>query len=267
MNPLLLVTAVPAEADALRAALGPAATAAGHTTTAAGPGSTAAGHTTTADPGSTDAAHSTADPHAMPDPAAVPGRGGGADPHSLAVVVEAVGVGPAAAAAGTARLLARRPYRAVISVGIAGGFPGRAAVGDTVLAARTIAADLGAESPSGFLPIEELGFGSSTLTIDAELLQSLRAALPHAITGDILTLSTVTGTAATTARLATRFPQAVAEAMEGYGVAIAAAAAAVPFAELRTISNPIGPRDRAAWRLADAFAALRAAAPALLTLP
>ncbi|KUL32416.1 futalosine hydrolase [Actinoplanes awajinensis subsp. mycoplanecinus] len=184
-----------------------------------------------------------------------------------AAVVEAVGVGPAAAAAGTARLLARSDYRAVLSVGIAGGFPGRADVGGTVLATRTVAADLGAESPGGFLPIEELGFGSSTLETDPALFKALQAALPHAVTGDVLTLSTVTGTAETAARLAARFPQAVAEAMEGHGVATAAAGAGVPFAELRSISNPIGPRNRAAWRLADAFAALRAAAPALAQLP
>ncbi len=183
------------------------------------------------------------------------------------IAVEAVGVGPAAAAAGTARLLARGDYRAVISVGIAGGFPGRSDVGGTVLATRTIAADLGAESPDGFLPIEELGFGSSVLETDHALIAALRTELPHAVAGDVLTLSTVTGTAGTTTRLAARFPQAVAEAMEGYGVAIAAAGAAVPFAELRTISNPIGPRDRASWRLADAFAALRTAAPALQRLP
>ena len=34
--------------------------------------------------------------------------------------------------------------------------------------------------------------------------------------------------------------------MEGFGVATAAALAGVPFAELRTISNAIGPRDRGA---------------------
>ncbi|GIF05354.1 futalosine hydrolase [Actinoplanes siamensis] len=183
------------------------------------------------------------------------------------VAVEAVGVGPAAAASGTARLLARGDYRAVVSVGIAGGFAGRAEIGATVLATRTIAADLGAESPDGFLPIEELGFGSSLLETDPALREALAAALPQAITGDILTLSTVTGTAGTAARLGTRFPRAVAEAMEGYGVAVAAAGAAVPFAELRTISNAIGPRDRAAWQLPEAFAALRAAAPALQSLP
>jgi futalosine hydrolase len=190
----------------------------------------------------------------------------GAD-HDL-VMVEPVGVGPAAAAAGTARLLALaeaagRPFRAILSAGIAGGFAGRAGIGATVIGVRSIAADLGAESADGFLPIERLGFGSSVRAADNGLVERLTAALPHAVTGDVLTLATVTGTAGTAARLADAHPAAVAEAMEGFGVACAAAAAGVPFVELRTVSNVIGPRDRSAWRLADAFAALTAAAKSL----
>jgi futalosine hydrolase len=218
-GPLLVVTAVDAEAAAFRAGLGPAA------------------------------------------------------PIQVAVV----GVGPAAAAAGTARLLALAeaagtPYRAVLSAGIAGGFlNGTAsggvglALGATVLGARSIAADLGAESPNGFLSVGELGFGSSILAADQDLLAALRAALPAAVVGDILSVSTVTGSAATAAALVARFPAAVAETMEGYGVACAAAGAAVPCAELRTVSNPVGPRDRAAWRLPAAFRALTAAAAAVST--
>jgi futalosine hydrolase len=186
------------------------------------------------------------------------------------VVVEPVGVGPAAAAAGTARLLTLAeargaPYRAVLCAGIAGGFPGRAGVGATVLGDRSIAADLGAEAPDGFLPIEELGFGTSVVDADAALLGALAGALPAAIRGDILTLATVTGTAETADRLAARFPAAAAEAMEGYGVGTAAAQAGVPFAEIRTISNPVGPRDRASWRLGAALAGLTTAASALST--
>jgi futalosine hydrolase len=193
-------------------------------------------------------------------------RAAGVDPAT--VTVTAVGVGPAAAAAGTARLLAlaeaaQAPYRTVISAGIAGGFPGRAAVGATVLGARTIAADLGAESPDGFVPVDQLGFGSNLLDADPALLESLIAALPAAVAGDILTLATVTGTAATAAALQARHSGAVAEAMEGYGVACAARTAGVPFAELRTISNPVGPRDRTAWRLREAFSALTEATEAV----
>ncbi|MEU1756232.1 futalosine hydrolase [Micromonospora matsumotoense] len=198
-------------------------------------------------------------------------RAGLTDP---TVTVRAIGVGPAVAGATTARLLALaeaagRPYRAVVSAGIAGGFAGRAPVGGTVLASRSVAADLGAESPTGFIPVDELGMppellgGGPTIDADPALLGALRAALPDAVVGAVLTVSTVTGTAASTTALADRHPDAVAEAMEGYAVAVAAAQAGVPFAELRTVSNPIGPRDRDGWRMREAFTALTEAAHAL----
>ncbi|GAA4437978.1 futalosine hydrolase [Phytohabitans houttuyneae] len=182
--------------------------------------------------------------------------------------VAAVGVGAASAAAGTARLLAlaeaaARPFQAVILAGIAGGFAHRAPLGATVLATRSIAADLGADSPDGFIPLDELGFGTAIAEADPTLLGRLRDALPDAITGDVLTLNTVTGTAETAQALRRRFPAAVAEGMEGYGAARAAIDAGLPFAELRTISNAIGPRDRAAWRIPDALAALTRAARSL----
>ncbi|WP_431885985.1 futalosine hydrolase [Micromonospora wenchangensis] len=198
-------------------------------------------------------------------------RAGLTDP---TVTVRAVGVGPAVAGATTARMLALaeaagRPHRAVVSAGIAGGFAGRAPVGATVLASRSVAADLGAESPTGFIPVDELGMppellgGGPTIDVDPALLGALRAALPRAVVGAVLTVSTVTGTAASTTALADRHPDAVAEAMEGYAVAVAAAQAGIPFAELRTVSNPVGPRDRDGWRMREAFTALTEAASAL----
>ena len=234
---LLVVTAVEAEAEAVRAGCFP---------------------------------HRSSGPNGVVPPLPEPAR----------IHIVAVGAGPAAAAAGAARLLALAdaagtPYKAVVSAGIGGGFPGRAPVPAVVVGLRSIAADLGAETPDGFLPIEELGFGTSSIAADKAMLEVLVAALGTTdangpIAADILTVSTVTGSAATTAGLAARFPSAVAEAMEGYGVACAAAGAGVPFVEVRTIANPIGPRDRAAWRIPDALAALTAAArtfPTLLTVP
>jgi futalosine hydrolase len=199
-------------------------------------------------------------------------RAGLPDPGGVHVVP--VGVGPAVAAAATARLLALaegagRPYRAVVSAGVAGGFPGRAAIGEPVLGDLSVAADLGAESPEGFIPVDALGMpayllgAAPTLPADPALLDRLRAALPRAAVGPILTVSTVTGTAPSAATLTARHPRALAEAMEGYGVAVAATQAGLPFVELRTISNPVGPRDRAAWRLPEALRALTAAASAL----
>ncbi|TCB99567.1 futalosine hydrolase [Micromonospora zingiberis] len=198
-------------------------------------------------------------------------QAGLADP---TVAVVPVGVGPAVAGAATARLLALaeaagRPYRAVVSAGVAGGFADRVAVGGIVLGTRAVAADLGAESPEGFIPIDELGMppellgGGPAVPADPGLLAALSTALPAATVGPVLTVNTVTGTEASTEALRRRHPDAVAEAMEGYGVAVAARHAGLPFAELRTISNPIGPRDRDAWRLRDALAALTTAATAL----
>jgi futalosine hydrolase len=189
-------------------------------------------------------------------------------PPGAAVEVAVVGVGPAAAAAGTARRLALaeaagRPYAGVVSAGIGGGFTGRVAVGGVALADRSVAADLGADSPDGFLPIDDLGFGTATVAADPALLAALRAAVPDAAVGPVLTLATVTGTAAAAAALTARHPDAVAEAMEGFGVATAAAQAGLGFAELRTISNAVGPRDRAAWRIGPAMAGLTAAFAAL----
>ena len=172
------------------------------------------------------------------------------------VDVLTAGVGPAAAAAGTATALATGAYDLVVSAGIGGGFPAHAAVGTLVVADAIIAADLGAETPDGYLPVDELGFGRSAHLPPAELAARIAKTL-DAVHAPVLTVSTVTGTAARAAELTRRHPRAAAEAMEGFGVAEAAAAHAVPVVEIRAISNPVGPRDRAAWRIGQALDSLR----------
>ncbi|ULO07791.1 futalosine hydrolase [Paenibacillus sp. 19GGS1-52] len=182
--------------------------------------------------------------------------------------VVAAGAGTAAAAAGTAAALAAGAYGCVISAGIGGGFPGVAPVGSLVVASEMIAADLGAETPEGFRSAAELGFGSVSVPADSGTVQAVTAALAAAglnvSTGPVLTVSTATGTAETAAALAARHPGAAAEAMEGHGVAVAAMALGLPVLELRAISNAVGPRDRAAWKIGEALEALEAAAAILL---
>lgn len=188
----------------------------------------------------------------------------------LVVDALAAGVGPAAAAAGTATALTAAavsggPYDLVISAGIGGGFtgaPAGAPVGSLVVSDAIVAADLGAETPEGFLPVTELGFG----TVEHRPPEALVAAVAGATgarRGEVLTVSTVTGSAERARALAKLRPGALAEAMEGFGVAEAAAAHGVPVLEIRAVSNPVGPRDRAAWRIGDALAALADAFAAL----
>ncbi|TMU93996.1 futalosine hydrolase [Streptomyces sp. DASNCL29] len=238
----------------------------------------------------------------------------------LTVDVLAAGVGPAAAAAGTAAALtaaavARTPYDLAVSAGIGGGFStGRAAaagpavtapeatgsgdagseaagpeatgpgdagseaagpvatatarpttpapvtahLGSVVVADAIVAADLGAETPDGFAAVTDLGFGTVEHLPPAPLVAAVAEAT-DAVRGTVLTVSTVTGSAERAAELLRRHPRAVAEAMEGFGVAEAAAAQAVPALEVRTVSNAVGPRDRAAWRIGEALEALTGA--------
>lgn len=172
----------------------------------------------------------------------------------------AAGVGPASAAAGAATALtaaaaAGTPYDLVVSAGIGGGFTGPAPVGGVVVATEIVAADLGADTADGFTPVTELGFGRVAHHPPQDLLHAVAHAT-GATAGPVLTVSTVTGTAERAAELAARHSGAAAEAMEGFGVAEAAAAHGLPVLELRAVSNAVGPRDRAAWRVPEALRAL-----------
>ncbi|WP_438431202.1 futalosine hydrolase [Gorillibacterium sp. sgz500922] len=190
--------------------------------------------------------------------------------------VRLCGVGPVAAAARTAAALAAAgpgAYALVLSAGIGGGFADRALPGSLVVATEAAAPELGAETPGeasaggGFLPLEELGFGASRYPAEPTLAARLAAALTAAglavTAGPVLTVSTVTGTAETAKKRGRRTPAPAAEGMEGFGVAEAAGLFGLPFLELRAISNAVGPRDRGAWKMKEAFAALRAAVPVI----
>lgn len=184
--------------------------------------------------------------------------------------VRVAGVGPVAAAVSTAAILATAGcrYGLVISAGIGGGFNGRAEVGSLVVADEMIALDLGVETREGFSSLEELGFGSTRIRADgvmaARVIEAMRTTGLSVHAGPVLTVSTATGTAATAAERAARVPGAAAEGMEGYGVAAAARHHALPVLEIRSISNPVGPRDRASWKIAEALAALSAASSVLV---
>ncbi|MFH8433619.1 futalosine hydrolase [Streptomyces sp. NPDC085942] len=182
----------------------------------------------------------------------------GAELHrSGAFDVLAGGAGPAAAAAATAFALASAPapYGLVVSAGIGGAFTPLTPLGSPVVASGIVAADLGAESPEGFLPVTALGFGRDRFTPPPALVREVAAAT-GAAAGPVLTVSTATGSAERAGALLAAHPGALVEAMEGFGVAEAAARADVPVLELRAVSNAVGPRDRDAWRIGDALAAL-----------
>lgn len=181
--------------------------------------------------------------------------------------VFAAGVGTAPAAARTARKLASGKYDLVVNAGICGGFAGQADIGSLVVASEIVAADLGAESAEGFIGLDELGFGSARAEVDAGLAgraaDAFTAAGLPVVLAPILTVSTVTGTEASAAELASRVPGAAGEGMEGFGVAAAAKEFGLPVLEIRAVSNAVGPRDKSAWRIKEALQSLEAASKVL----
>jgi futalosine hydrolase len=183
------------------------------------------------------------------------------------IVVIAGGVGMAASAVATATALATESYDVVMSIGMGGGFPGTATMGEVVVADRIVAADLGATSAVGFMSIEQLGFGVDEFGCDPAMVgraaEAIRKTGLPVVTGAALTVSTVTGTADRATELAARYPDAAVEGMEGFGVATAAAARGLPVLEIRAISNPVGPRNRASWRIPEALDELGTAVPAV----
>lgn len=84
--------------------------------------------------------------------------------------VTLAGVGPASAAAKTAVQLCYADYDLVISAGIGGGFKGKTDLASIVVGTEIIAADLGADSPDGFVSIDELGFGSGRIAVEKKSL-------------------------------------------------------------------------------------------------
>ena len=200
---------------------------------------------------------------------------------TAAADVVVAGIGPAAAAAGTAHALATDRYGGCVSLGICGAFRGTAEIGDVVVATELVAADLGADSPAGFLGLGALGWADEVAPVDPALLSRVVARLRGirrsvapgpsdetnaVVTGPVLTVSTVTGTRARADELALRHG-AVAEAMEGWGVRTAAAVHGLPVLEVRTVSNLVDDRDKGSWDFATAFEALDRVGAALLEDP
>jgi futalosine hydrolase len=181
------------------------------------------------------------------------------------------GVGPVAAAAVTATAMSLWDYEVVLSAGIAGGFTGRVEVGDIVVANVSTAADLGCRTEDGMLSLKDMGLGQDSGVAFGPAPKWCERLVNNGLpakTGQILTVSCMTGTDAESEQLARRYPNAVAEAMEGWGVIWPSY---LRFdragGEIRAVSNIVGKRDPSTWDLAGAFDALSRAFGVLLAEP
>jgi futalosine hydrolase len=168
------------------------------------------------------------------------------------------GVGAVNAAYTLTRFLEREGAEAVIVCGVGGAYPGAGLDLGTVVCAETECyGDLGAASPTGFLNMEALGFpliSAPHPIYDVIPLQLHPAA--HRV--PFVTVNTCTGDYAAAVALATRTGGCV-ENMEGAAVVHVATLFGIPAGEIRGISNTVGNRDRATWRVQQAATAAQEA--------
>ncbi len=186
------------------------------------------------------------------------------------LTVELAGFGPIAAAARAAVWIERlRPARVVL-VGIAGTFePERLAVGTATTFARVALDGVGVGQGVAFRGPPALGFPQfpraasaglcvpaigDTLELDG-LPREERPAAP--VLPLLLTTCAASASPEEAAVRRGRHPDALAEDMEAFGVALAATLAAVPVSVVRGISNVVGDRDSSRWRITAALAAAR----------
>lgn len=163
----------------------------------------------------------------------------------------ATGAGPISAAAALSWFLAQHVVDSIVGIGIAGLLPGSSCHRERVYrVACEHLPDLGAESARGeVLPLDFPGLQ------DREFVLACPPDLAHLAPAIAATVELASGTASTALRR--RATGCDLESMEGAAWAFTAARFGVPFAEVRSISNRAGFRDREDWDVPGALRRLR----------
>ncbi len=193
-----------------------------------------------------------------------------------ACVAVATGVGKVNAAALAALAVNSLRPSVVLVVGIGGAFPGADLhVGEVAMALSETHMDTGVGHGAAWSGMESMGFPLLPATTARPTPAYNRFELPATVTAlaeriGVMAAHFGTAEAVTadphTARLLAHTHGVAVESMEGAAVAQVAAALGLPAFELRGVSNMVGDRDKANWRVPDAVAAACAAARRLIPL-
>ena len=152
------------------------------------------------------------------------------------------------------RYCGRERVDLALNIGIAGAFQGHAALLDLVQVQSDIFAELGAESPQGFLDLSQMGFPSLRTESGEHFFNEIPApakqefGLPQV---RAISVNRVSGHADGIAQLQQQWQPDV-ESMEGAAFFHACHAFGLTGYQFRCISNLVLPRDKATWRIPKA---------------
>jgi futalosine hydrolase len=175
--------------------------------------------------------------------------------------VELCGFGPIVSAIRTTRLLAKHQPEQVILCGVAGAMDLRLNVGEAYRFSTVACYGVGAGSGDQYQTAAEMGWRQSRLG-DEEIATPAvtdTIALAHAAFAEephlLLTVCAASSSRDDVERKRFKFPNASAEDMEGYSVALACQMAATPLQIMRGISNIAGDRNHQNWKIEQAVRA------------
>jgi futalosine hydrolase len=166
------------------------------------------------------------------------------------------GFGPIAAAARTADLLARQRPPAVILIGIAGGFAECGELGQAYRFGRVASFGVGAGTAAAFQSAASLGWPQLAVGQAADASQQNADVITLQTKKDageldrlLLTACAASATEADVQLRQKHWPDAFAEDMEGFGVALACHQQATPCMIIRGLSNWVGDREKRHWTI------------------
>jgi futalosine hydrolase len=181
-------------------------------------------------------------------------------------LIEVCGFGPVAAAARTMQLIATHRPKRVILVGIAGSLRPELEVGAARSFRQVWCDGIGVGTGASYQSASEIGWNhwEARDSSGDEPPSGIGDVIPLAPSqaevwepgGDLVTVCAASASASDVAMRVERYPDAVAEDMEGFGVAMACFFGGARLEIIRGISNRAGDRDKRNW---DIDAALRAA--------
>ncbi|MGI9470168.1 MAG: futalosine hydrolase [Rubripirellula sp.] len=180
---------------------------------------------------------------------------------SRSCAMQLCGFGPIAAAARASSLIARYKPERVMLVGIAGTFSSeRCPIGTAQRFEKTTCYGIGVGAGPAHQPAAQLGWLQfsggddqpeigDTIPLDSSFVSGIPAS------GMLLTCCSASASEEEADQRRALFPDATAEDMEGYAVAMACSLAGVPLQIVRGISNEVGDRVHDQWQVNEALAA------------
>lgn len=191
--------------------------------------------------------------------------------------LQRIGFGPISSAVRTAALIARYQPSRVLLVGIAGAFDTEThPIGSAHRFDHVRCDGIGAGTGSDFRSASELGwmqFAADELDAESTSMPAASDGIALVSTytpsvrcaGSLLSVCAASASADDRESRRQRFPDVVAEDMEGFSVAMACLFAVVPLQIVRGISNQVGDRDPSHWRIDAALSSAAKMASELLS--